>query len=206
MSEILSPQEFTSQHVELLQPHETALHGMVFPGVYPVESDLEQHYALRAGAEVRLSGPFQQVVRKLVQREVDMQWLRVIPDAGLFGYDAEDVRAMHRWNEALVDATDIDLRTITFNDCVPLLQEASWEQASPLFDRYLSSASSNSPQSGFWRIDHADTRLPKMIDIIDYEAGVCLGHAMQQEPFSEDALHYTETWQNIFLNHAKRQA
>jgi hypothetical protein len=201
MTNRISAPEFVQTELAGLRPGDTAFHGMLYPGVYPTRQDVETHQDLLVGRAVDIDTPFQQQMRELAARCVTLQWLRVIPEAGLFGYTKADVRAMRQNAEVIAEASHADVRVTGYEQHARMLGKLapSW-----IIDSYLDGASSPDPKASFWRIDSRDSmNNPVKVSVMDYEGGTFIGHNVYSSPIPEEVDNYTNYWLDVYHTQAQ---
>lgn len=188
MSERLNGTEFL-QTLTTLGDGDEALHGMLFPRVYP--PDALRHAEIMADNELRTMELYPEYKRfyDLAQgatlRGVRILRLRVVPRATQFGYDQASIDAMRR-AEAEMATSGLEARWAYFDDCRDGLIEACGSE-SPLVTAYLEGARTGEPQKSLWSIRRRDRELgrlavtPNYVGLMDYKGIQYLGH----EPFGD---------------------
>jgi hypothetical protein len=203
MSERISTEQFWDDHLSVLQRDEVAFHGMLYPGVYP--SDKAMHAKARQGIEFKANTPFYRLAANMLDEGVNIGWLRVMPDAGQYGYDDEDIAAMHRTAKDIA-RTGIDVRTVRFSQQVGRLLRHCGDQ-SPVVEAYLGAigGQEQGPRRSFWATYRRQVGVLAVayVGLMDYQGEEFLGHEPHLPPFEPDIKNWGRFWRNTYLDYGE---
>jgi hypothetical protein len=202
MVERLTPEAFNAEMADL-QPGDNAFHAMLHPGIYPSKFDERLHADLLAEKSVALDTPFFGILRELAARKVTLQWLRVLPQAGQFGYNEQDITAMHKAAQLIGETGNVEVRVTDYTTSMVRLA-GSVAIASPLTAEYMNAAETDSPSGSFWLLDRAGDQPQRIVDVMRYNRGVFTGHSLRPLTDEPDTTgHYVEFWQEEYESYGK---
>lgn len=205
MSQNLSVPEFTRNYIANLQPGDVAFHGMLFPGVYPGAQEAAWHEEALNTGRVRIEVPFLTLCRQLVAKQVKIQWLRMTPREGSFGYNERDVLAMQAGAAAIAETSGADVRIADFGYVANKLAHRG-VPLSTLHQEYMTGAAQHIPRASFWRIDTRNDPANPTVSVMNYKHSgaekVFAGHDIHIGPLAPELHEYTDFWRDIYQNHA----
>ncbi|HSX32225.1 MAG TPA: hypothetical protein VLF43_03110 [Candidatus Saccharimonadales bacterium] len=184
--------------VDGLGPNSTVFHAWLHPGVSP--SDRDSHADMLAGRSMDFSSPYFQGIADGVKQGVDIRQLRVLPEAGQFGYNADDIAVMRQQAAEISRVTNAPIRTVDFNFFTALLSRAQGVNPK-LVRRYLKGVENDNPQSSFWSIRTLRSTgkvALEYLGLIDYIDGVCPGRRIVEQPIPPGIQAYEQFCQSVY--------
>jgi hypothetical protein len=192
---ILSPNQFEEQLLANRQSGDTVFHGMLYPGVYPTDFDQDHYKAVIEDRHFPLENPFFNLCHKLIDSQVRLAWLRVMPTEKM-GYSKLALSAIHKTAIGIAEATKSDMRLIDIDAANRLLDQAGLE-SNPLTIRYRQGIAEQSPKSSFWRIDTPQQAAAR-VSIINYTGPRFDGHQLHEAPVDNEIWTYTNFWKRLY--------